>query len=189
MKYKELQSHFLIETTKHLNNAMSQITNLLKRKDINFVFIGGAILGKYGYNRMTEDVDILVSLKDKNKLMKLSPGFFKFNDSGRKGRFHKTKTLVDVLYSGDNVGENSKIILPEPDKVSVIVDGVPVLSLQSLIEFKLGARLFAKNRLRDDGDIQALIISNDLDREFMSHLRKDLKEKYQQIWDSTDKND
>jgi len=186
MKFNELTSFFMTETIKNLNHSMQEIHTILSMKNIRYVFIGGAILGKYGFYRMTEDVDILVHNDDKEKIMQLSPGYFKFNDTGRKGKFHKTNTLVDVLYSGDNVGE-SNITLPDPESVYVFKDGVPVLSLPKLIEFKLTAGIYAKNRLQDFGDIQRLIIHNKLSPDLMVFHNDELvRNKYKEIWNSTE---
>jgi len=185
MKFNELTSHFMIESANTLNQSMTQIHDILDKKGIRYVFIGGAILGKYGFYRMTEDVDLLIHKDDKEKFKKLSPGWFKLNDTARKGKFHKTKTLIDILYSGDNVGDSS-ILMPEPGEVSVLKDNIPILSLQKLIEFKLTSAVYAKNRLQDLGDIQRLIIINKLSKDYVDHLDDEkLKAKYVEIWDDT----
>ena len=51
--------------------------------------------------------------------------------------------------------------------------------------YKLCAGLYGKARISDFGDVQKLILNNKLPENFANDFRKDLKDKYIEIWKST----
>lgn len=172
-----------METFVHdLWETMVRITKLFKEKSIDFIFIGGAAVNQYGYHYTTEDIDILVSRKDLSKLEDLPAGYIRsFNQ--RKYRWLDPKADIDVLYSGDRVGDGLQFI--EPHLLGVNIDGVPVISLNKLIEYKLSAAEFSQTvrKYKDYSHILALIKHNKLHKNYGKNFRQDLRIKYTELWE------
>lgn len=189
-RYKRIESAFMESFIKDQNENMKIISKVLKQNDIDFCFIGGAILPEYGYNRTTEDIDILISKSDKDKFLKLAGTYLKrkFKDAQKSFYWNNPKIQIDIIYSGDKAGDMTKgIEYKEPYEIDMVKNSIPKLTLENLIQYKLCSGLYGKGRLKDFGDVQQLIIINDLDKEFANSFRKDLKNKYIEIWEDETK--
>ena len=79
---------------------------------------------------------------------------------------------IDVItggeYSGDDVPK--PVVYPEPSDVSVEMNGVQVVKLEKLIEFKLASGISAPHRLRDLPDVQDTIRALHLPENFGEKL-------------------
>ena len=184
-KSRQYQSKFMESYLKDLWRSIQSITKLLKDNNINFTIIGGACRNQYGYSKITEDIDLLVDKRDKEKMLNLPIGFIKELSNGRGKRFllHNPKTPIDVIYTGEKAGSDSSYIEYEnPKKISKDIKGIPFLSLKKLIEYKLASGLYGKARYKDFDDIGELILRNDLSLNYCDDLREDLKSKYIELW-------
>lgn len=181
------ENGFLEGYIKDLNLTKKQIKKLLDEYNIPFVFIGGVARNEYARSRTTSDVDILVSSKDKQKMLNLPIGYIKCltKDSAKRFVLHEPKTEIEVMYSGEKAGNSKGIEFPEPQKVD---NGKNVMTLKALVEFKLCSGLLA-NRYKDYGDIQDMIKENKLPKDYAKKFRNDLKDLYEQLWDATMNND
>lgn len=183
---KYVESHFMESFIQDLKKSVISLTKLLKDYGINFTIIGGGARNEYGPNRITEDVDILVDIKDKDKMLDLPIGFIrdKSNGRGKVYSLHEPQTKVEVIYTGEKAGDKRGITYIDPSKVSEEHYGVPFLTLKSLIEYKLSSGIYGK-RMKDFGDIQDLISYNSLPKEYAinNNFRSDLANKYEEIWD------
>jgi predicted nucleotidyltransferase len=160
------ESCFMKSFLKDLWASFKSITKIFKEKDINFCIIGGSILSIYNYNRTTEDIDLLVDAKDRNKIKDLPIGYIRdigFSKNGKRLKLHSPETPIDIIYTYENDVE----FMNQPiKKISKIINGVPILKLENLIEFKLYA-----NRRRDLSDVFELIIRNNLPKTFMDFTK------------------
>ena len=180
--YKQkFKSVFMESFVSDLKKSMNQIYKILKSYNIKFIFLGGATLPFYGYLRTTEDIDILVSKSDKSKFESLIGKYLKraFSGASRTFIWNDPRTKMDVLYSGD---EKQSLEYEEPKKIGYKKEGLPFITLENLIKYKLAA-----NRYIDKNDIEKLIIKNNLQVTFADDFRKDLKLKYKKIWDKLTK--
>lgn len=182
-RYKS--SKFMETYITDLWKAIENISTLLKDKGINFTFIGGAARNQYGYEKITEDIDLLVDIKDKDKMLNLPIGYIRELSKGRGKRFilHNPKTQIDVIYSGEEAGsEFSNIKYCEPSIISKNIKGVPFITLKALINYKLASGIYGKLRFKDFDDIIELIKRNNLPLKYCNDLRGDLKDKYIELW-------
>lgn len=170
-----------------LDQTKRELKRILKMYNIPFVFIGGVARNKYASPRMTSDIDILVSSKDKNKLREIPIGFLKCQtkDSLKKFKLHEPKAEIEIIFSGEKAGDSNGIEYPEPKTID---SGDNVMTLDSLIKFKLCSGIYGK-RHKDFGDIQDLIKERKLKKDFAKSFRKDLKLKYEELWEETINND
>lgn len=93
-----------LELFEAVTAKFSQIRRDLDGANIDFVVVGGAAVQQYGWERMTQDVDILMNRDDYERFA--SPAFQKGDVSGRKFGLlvHKpTGVHIDVLLGGDGV--------------------------------------------------------------------------------------
>lgn len=182
---KKYQSLFMESFIKDIKDSLLAIKNIFDMKDIKFVVIGAASLSAHGYNRLTEDIDVLVKIEDKEKILNLPIGFIR--DKTKRGKtlyLHQPKTQIDVLYSNENAGSNDGISYHLNRKDIIEIDGIYYPKLYKLIEIKLSSGIYGK-RYKDLGDVQELISLKKLDRNYArnNNFRSDLISKYEQIWD------
>ncbi len=87
--------------------------------------------------------------------------------------------------SGDYPGDGKKkpVIFPEPESVLEIrEDGLPYVSLPTLIELKLASGMTAAHRLQDLADVIQLIRVNHLPSDFTTRLNPFVHEKFREMW-------
>jgi hypothetical protein len=178
------ESYFKMEENKYfIAKAIPIISKLFKDNDIEYCLIGGASLPSYKLNRATEDVDFLIFSSDRKKIEELIGIYFKlaFPNSTRKLIHNDSKVIVEFLFSGEETGGLGGIKFENPNRVSKQKDGINIITLEKLIEYKLSSGIYGK-RLKDFGDVQELIKLNNLPIEFANSFRQDIKNKYIEIW-------
>jgi predicted nucleotidyltransferase len=182
-KYKPYESVFMESFIQDLKKSIQELYNILSQNNINFTIIGGAARNEYGVKKITEDVDILVDAKDKEKMKKLPIGYIKELSKGTTRVFslHEPKTKVEVIYTGEISGDGIHgLVYVDPKKVSERHNGIPFLTLKNLVMYKLSAA-----RHKDYADVQELIKVNKLKRNYADKFRVDLKNKYIELYDET----
>lgn len=188
MKAKDYYTSVFMESfLSNFWNAAKNLTSILNKEKIRFTFIGGFTRNYYTkVARTTEDLDILVDSRDKEKMENLPIGYIR-DLTGRQRSFllHTPKTNVDVLYSGESTGGKG-LLFELPTNVSKTVDDLPLMTLENLIKYKLSSGIYSK-RLHDFADVQVLIKDNNLKRSLAKEnsFRGDLIKKYEEIWDLT----
>lgn len=183
----EQQSAFMESFLSDLKLSLQKLTELLSEHGIHFVFIGGAARNEYARARTTEDVDILVSRKDKAKLADLPIGYIRELSRGAMRRFqlHDPKTDVDILFSGDVSGGEGGLIYPEPEKIQKDDSGIPFINRKAFVVFKISSGLYGKGRMFSDyADVVAVIQKSKLKRDFLKDQRDDIVDQYKMLWDA-----
>lgn len=183
------QSQFMVEALELSKTSIYNLHKILSKNKINYCIIGAAAMIPYDYARMTDDIDILVDVKDKEKLLNISPGYIKtFNNTECFIRLVEPRINIDVIYSNDIGDDKGHFRFPNPKKVLEYIDinntPVPFLTLKNLILFKLRSGIYKKGRLKDLGDIQVLIQNNNLTEDFAKDFKEDLKMKFIEILNS-----
>ena len=146
---------------------LDELTNIY---EVNPVLIGGMALQHYGVTRMTEDIDLLVSQDD----------FQKLDDKGatKFGRLRWPGIQIDLVREGMDGN-------PHPDLIrSSTNEYLP--SLEGLIYTKL-----IQNRIKDSADIVELIKANYSDELKERVVRqglmdKRLAEKFLGLWNQAE---
>ena len=92
----------------------------------------------------------------------------------------RIRFLITGGFPGD--GLPKPVVFPDPANVSVEIDGVKVLSLETLAELKLASGMTAGHRLKDLADVQQLIEALKLPAEFADRLNPYVREKFRELW-------
>ena len=131
--------------------------------DVRFLLIGGRGLEAHGYVRNTKDVDLLVSLPDRDLLSERLHefGYARIAETSIFSRWRSSDPAmedIDLLYV--DPGTFSKL---EADGVNMAIGEVAVRvpSVTGMIALKLHAiRNNPERRPRDVSDIQAILLLN-----------------------------
>jgi len=182
---KEADRFFMREGVVH--QTLSEFTRKLDELRIPYAVVGGMALNAHGFERFTVDVDILVT-RDSNRIIheKLDGlGYVPPFAGSRNLRDTQTGTRIEFLITGEYPGDGKPkpIAFPDPVGVSVEIEGVRYLRLETLIELKLASGMTNPNRLKDISDIQELIRVTRPPRELAARLHEFVRTKYLELWD------
>jgi hypothetical protein len=180
---REGSMHFEKESAVH--KALESITRRLDELQIPYAIAGGMALFFHGYRRFTEDVDILVTPEGLAEIHRRLDGLgylppFTGSQNLRDTEWGvRIEFLVTGGYPGD--GKPKPVAFPDPSSVSVEIDGITFLRLDSLIELKLASGT-EPARLRDLADVQELIRILLLPREFAERLDPSVRPLFDERW-------
>ena len=91
----------------------------------------------------------------------------------------RTKFVICGEFPGD--GKQKPVAFPDPESVSIEIEGLRVMTLDKLIEIKLASGMTARGRLQDLADVQRLILQHRLDETFAQQLDPYVREKYLEL--------
>lgn len=175
-----------------LNRALAHLAADLKDHGIDYVVIGAVALLAHGYPRLTEDIDLVLTVEGLNKFHEqlIGLGYAPAFPSARK-RLRSTRdgVRIDVIASGEYPGDGKPkpVRFPIPLEASVEIDGVRFATLEKLIELKLASGMTAPDRLKDLADVQELIKIRGLSRPFAEKLDPYVREKYLELLEAVQK--
>jgi len=182
----ELERFFMGEDKVH--QALHRISEKLRELGIPYAVAGGMALNAHGFRRATVDVDVLVTEDGLRAIHAALEGL------GYVPPFKGSKNLRDVdssvriefLVAGQFPGDGKPkpVAFPDPATVGIEIDGINYLNLEVLVELKLASGMTNPGRLKDLGDVQELIRTLQLGREFGERLNDYVRGKYVELWDS-----
>ena len=191
-RYEEARRYFMGEGI--LNKALARLTNDLETHGIDYAVIGATALFAHGYERLTVDIDLLMTpvglQKFHEELVGLgyAPAF-----PGARKRLRSTTygVSIDVVTTGEYPGDGKPkpVSMPEPLEASVEIDGIKFVTLEKLIELKLASGISAADRLKDLADVQELIKIRKLDADFASKLDPYVRTKYLELEEAVRKSE
>jgi hypothetical protein len=106
---------------------------------------------------------------------------------GSRKKLRDTQSGVDIEFitTGEFPGDRKPkpVAFPAPAEASIDRDGVRVITLEKLIELKLASGLSAEHRrYRDLADVQDLITTLELPRDFAQKLDASVRDEYVRLW-------
>ena len=172
-----------------LNDALGRLAADLDSKKIDYVVIGAIALNQHGFQRLTVDIDILLSPEGlerfQNELVGLGyrPAF-----EGARKKFQITRENIplEIITSGEYPGDGKPkpVVFPQPSQYSVEIDGVKTVTLEKLVELKLASGISAPHRLKDLADVQELIKVKGLDASFAERLDEYVRGKFVELYEA-----
>jgi hypothetical protein len=185
---------FLVEADRffagrgEVHQTMMRLVRRLKRAKIPYVILGGMALNAHLYERMTKDVDVLLTPKGLERFKDLFVPKFYLPASGFSRRFidRKNRRGVDVLLSGlyPGSGKRGPIAFPDPNDFIHEYKSVRYIDLVNLIQLKLCAR-----RHRDFADVVELIRYNNLEEAFLKRLHPSVRRDFIECLDEKRRED
>ncbi len=168
--------------TANVQKALREFARRLDDASIPYAIVGAMALNEFGYQRVTVDVDVLLTRAGLDAFKKafLGRGYVeKF--PGSKGV--RDTVVIDVLISGEFPGDGKPKPVAFPDPSTAIRRGsIAWLPLEKMIELKLASGLSAPHRLKDLADVLELIKATSLPRELSAKLDASVRAKYDELW-------
>src|SRR5438874_12025311 len=139
--FKEGSMHF--EKSSAVHETLRKITRRLDQLNIPYAVAGAMALFYNGYRRFTEDVDLLVTrqgLKEIHERLE-GLGYVPPFQGSKQLRDTETGVRVEFLTTGGYPGDGKPkpVSFPDPDEVSVVIEGIQCLTLPKLIELKIAS--------------------------------------------------
>lgn len=173
--------------TSPIHGAIERLTKTLGEMNIPFAIAGAMAANAYGHRRMTEDVDILIRGEDLQRFKQrhLGLGWTEKFAGSKNFRDAVCQVNIDALIVGNFPGDRlpKPIAFPPPESVTEIgAEGVPYVSLLTLLELKLASGMTAPHRLQDLADVMALVRANRLPADYAEQLHPYVAEKFRELW-------
>ena len=170
-----------------IHEAMRRLAKNAGEMEIPFAIAGAMAANAHGHRRTTADVDILIRREDLQRFKKRHMGLGWVDKFEGSNNFRDTvnNVSIDVLLVGEFPGDglSKPVAFPDPESVAEYRDeGIPILSLKSLLELKLASGMTAAHRLQDMADVIQLIRVNQLSSEYANHLDPYVREKFHELW-------
>ncbi|HEY7372546.1 MAG TPA: hypothetical protein VIF57_10340 [Polyangia bacterium] len=171
-----------------VHRAALALADRLAKENVPYAIAGAMALGAHGYERMTTDVDLLLTREGlaRFKAANLGRGYVeKF--AGSKGlRDTENGVAIDVLLTGDYPGDGlpKPVSFPDPADPTVAIQGerFRILALPKLVELKLASGMTAPHRLKDLADVLELIRAAGLESALADQLDPSVRDKYRELW-------
>jgi hypothetical protein len=165
--------------------AAIALARRLEAGGISYAIAGAMALGAHGYQRMTTDVDVLVTQEGlaRFKQAHLGRGYVEKFPGSRGMRDTENGVTIDVLIAGDFPGDGRPKPVAFPDPADAAVEGARfrILTLPKLVELKLASGMTAPHRLKDLADVLELVRHARLPPEFAETLDPFVREKYLEL--------
>ena len=182
---REGSLHF--EEKNAVHETLRRITTRLNELQIPYAVVGGMAMFAHGFRRFTEDVDLLVTRESMNEILEKLEGLGYVKPGGTSTKLRDTQSgvRIEFLITGGFPGDGKPkpVSFPDPSAVSVDIDGVRYVGLPSLVQLKLASGT-AAHRMKDLGDVQELIRTLKLSRDFSQQVDPFVRAKYLELWDA-----
>ena len=172
--------------TGRVHEAALAIARRLDEANIPSAIVGAMALGAHGYERVTVDVDILLTRDGLATFKKahLGRGYVEKFPGSKGIRDIEHGVAIDVLIAGEFPGDGlpKPVAFPDPTAVAVEGERFRILSLPKLVEIKLASGMSAPHRLKDLADVLELVRAAKLPAELAASLDPYVREKYLELW-------
>jgi hypothetical protein len=169
-----------------VHRAMLELARRLDEARIPYAIAGAMALSAHGYERMTTDVDILMTRDGlaKFKNAYLGRGYVEKFEGSKGLRDTQNDVPIDVLIAGEFPGDGlpKPVMFPDPATVSLEGERFRILPLATLLELKLASGMTAAHRLRDLADVLEIIRAAHLPESFADRLNPYVRDKYRELW-------
>ncbi len=182
---REGSLHF--EEKNAVHDTLRRITKRLNELHIPYAVVGGMAMFAHGFRRFTEDVALLVTRESMDQILQELEGLGYVQPVATLTKLRDTQSGVKIefLITGGfpGNGKPSPVAFPEPEAVSINIDGINYLRLPALVELKLASGLTGGiGRLKDLADVVELIKMLHVPEQFAEQLNPYVREKFLELW-------
>ena len=144
------------------NDALRRLVSDLDAYGIDYAVIGAVALNQHGYQRLTADIDLLMSAEGLKKFQRdlVGRGYRPaFPGATKKFRQTEQNVPIEIIVSGEYPGDGKpkSVQFPGPNECTVVIDGIKTIDLAKLVELKLASGMTGLARLKDLAGVQELI--------------------------------
>ncbi len=180
--------------TSSIHAAMRRLTDAMNELQIPFAIAGAMAANAHGHTRTTADVDILIRREDLARFKEryIGVGWVDKFEGSKNFRDAVCNVDIDALIVGSYPGDGlaKPVIFPPPEEVAEVHnDGIPVISLKTLLELKLASGMTAPHRMQDLADVMNLICINQLPLDYADSLDPYVADKFHELWHAAQVND
>ena len=172
-----------------VHRTLRRLAKRLDEETIPYSVLGGMALYLLGYERLTTDVDLLMTPEGLAAFRErfLGRGLVTaFTGAQKTFRDAETKVKVKVITTGEDPGDGKPkpVSFPDPSLAFTDREGIRVITLEKLIELKLASGLSAPHRTHIDlADVQRLIEELHLPLALADQLDPSVRSEYQHLWE------
>jgi hypothetical protein len=181
---EEAERFFMGESK--VQHARNKVARLLEEDGIPYALIGAMALNAYGYERVTVDVDLLLTREglESFKTKHLGLGYVQKFPGSKGLRDTENGVTIDVVLAGEYPGDGlpKPVVFPDPAGAAVRGEHTALLPLPRLIELKLASGMTAPHRLKDLADVLEVIRILKLPAELVAELDPYVRERYGELW-------
>lgn len=186
LKIAERADQFFMGTS-NIHQAMRRLNNTLAEMQIPFAIAGAMAANAHGHRRTTEDIDILIRREDLTgfKERHIGLGWVDKFPGSKNFRDAVCNVNIDALIVGEYPGDGlpKPVAFPPPETVAEVdSEGLPYISLKTLLELKLASGMTAAHRPRDLDDCIQLVRINQLPRAMGEQLNPYVTDKFYEMW-------
>ena len=169
-----------------VQKALEKLARTLDALGVPYAIIGAMALNEFGYQRVTVDVDVLLTADGLAafKASMLGQGYIEKFPGSRGLRDVEHGVNIDVVLAGSYPGDGQPKPVAFPDPATAAERGarIALLPLATLIELKLASGISAPHRLKDLADVLELVRTLDLSADLAADLNPYVREKYLDLW-------
>lgn len=184
-KVLENAERFFMKTGK-VHQATLALARRLDAESIPYAIAGAMALGAHGYERLTTDVDVLLTRDGliRFKSAHLGRGYVEKFPGSKGLRDTEHGVPIDILIAGEFPGDGlpKPVAFPDPATLAVEGERFHILPLPTLVELKLASGISAPHRLKDLADVLEIIRAAKLPAELVADLNPYVRDKYNELW-------
>ena len=177
-----------------IHEAMRRLTRTLGEMQIPFAVAGAMAANAHGHVRTTADVDILIHQEDLTRFKEqhFGLGWLEKFEGSKNFRDTVCNVNIDTLIVGQYPGDGlpKPVSFPAPEDVAEILeDGIPFVSLKTLLELKLASGMTAAHRMQDMADVMNLVRVNELPLDYAESLDPYVADRFGELWQAAQVDD
>ncbi|MCC6510177.1 MAG: hypothetical protein IT423_13810 [Pirellulaceae bacterium] len=170
-----------------IHETMHRLRKVMADMDMRFAIAGAMAANAHGHRRTTADVDILIRGEDLKRFKErwIGLGWVDIFEGSKNFRDAVTNVKIDALLVGQYPGDGlpKPVAFPPPETASQVnEDGLPFITLPTLLELKMASGMTAAHRIQDLADAIQLIRVNRLPQSFAEQLNPYVREKFLELW-------
>lgn len=173
-----------------IHDAMHRLTKTLGEMEIPFAIAGAMAANAHGHRRTTADIDILIGEDDLQRFKDrwIGRGWVDKFEGSKNFRDAISDVDIDALLVGRFPGDGlpKPVAFPRPENViDISEEGLPFVSLNTLLELKIASGMTTTHRPRDLDDVIQLIKANELPKDHAESLNAYVRDKFHELWDAS----
>lgn len=146
------------EKNSEFDQVLDVLNTLSRREGIPIAIIGGLAAIRYGYERNTKDVDVVIAEQHLDTILRVAPGYgikIIWRDPHGWHKMHYADLNIEVVPAGAKPNREAPTTIPGPRQLGV-PEGADYASLEGWVETKIGsARRF------DEADVVQVLKKTD----------------------------